>query len=295
MPKTHIIKLAAKLKQKANRLPSIPTSQREIIGVGRHSIALDNSDSTILLVTSLKTASKIELLRSKIRSKKLSNQLDIPTFVGCHANLGQLINPSLPKKKIRSRTKLILASADSRLWRTNVVYCMKKYHGSLEDFSEVSFTTSTIKKCLQELSQIVYSLHDLNITHNDVACRNVLWRGSFPNFKFTITDWSSMSINQNNQAHLLRIEKDLKGLCQIEAKLNKIRSSMPVSPKDKALAPTILFSRTGRKIKQLGLEKKILDFSTLALEDHEKENISDTSNELIDDRVDKKTAIFTKS
>lgn len=189
----------------------LSTREREVVGCGQSSVALTDTDHTILLVTTTKSARNIQLLvdhvaKLKEQGVKIPEALILPEPVGTDLDVASLIspdNPSKGKKRLNART----ASLKPGLWEHNVVYRLERFDGTIEDFDGVLFKQDSIKQLMEMLTEALDFMHHNGFTHNDIAGRNLFFKGEYPKLIFGLGDFGDCSYNVK---HLVKSKVEKK-------------------------------------------------------------------------------------
>lgn len=224
-------------KEKLN----MPKRKRPYLGAGAYSVALENGHKKILLVTPLSAAKGIELVKKSFaRVSKAERQnwpFELPNLVEINKPLHLLMNLA-SDQSLNHAKGTYLANVSSKIINgtENVVYELTRYDGTLEDFKEnIRFKQSSVDMVAKIISEALDILHKQNITHGDVALRNIFYTGSYPHFKFYLGDFGSakMMASNSKKKGSPDIEKDKENLNFVIKQLHEKLEKNPPSPEKK--------------------------------------------------------------
>lgn len=211
----------------AGVLSSLPEMVRPILAGGSESVVLIDGDegNEVLLVTRKHLGKNIELLHGL----PLAGQPFVkPRIVAIDADLALLMDPKA-KARARKIAKEQGAVFYPELWSTNVVYSLPRYDGTLEDLKSLAFTETCIKNLEMRLTKALKFLHAHGITHNDIAMKNIFYKGKYPDLQFYLGDFGGLSKNTKSMHELkcrldnLRMAHVIEKVKEILAYKNKIR------------------------------------------------------------------------
>lgn len=228
---------------KTESLEPLIQRERSLLAAGSNSIALKDGHHQVLLITDHTNAKNIEAFLEKVSeylaqdsTREVPACIVLPKLVGAHQSLEALIDPQNPdgvKKRLKHTTKNLKSS----IWENNVIYELDQFDGSLEAFQDIRYKEETIPQVITALCQAVDFIHSLGMTHNDLALRNILFKGSYPKFSFGLTDFGSTSYNLvekdgqiDAKKHNRKKQKDLHMINRIEDKLKLMLAAKALSP-----------------------------------------------------------------
>lgn len=238
--KTDYIKLL-----KAKAFKPLQPRKRTFIGCGQSSIAISDTHHELLLVTNHKSARNIEPFTELMKVLKdegtnIPLAIILPQAVGYHLELDSLMDhddPNDARKALKERTE----SLNTHIWRKNVVYSMEKFDGSVECFYKMRFRQDTIDLIMTELKKALEFMHNYGFTHNDIAERNIFYKGQYPNITIGLGDFGSCTynpvvdgVNLDLRKHHEKSQLDFLQLNRVRERLTKLLESKQ-SP-DKRLA-----------------------------------------------------------
>lgn len=213
--------LRKRLNRQKKPLPLV-ARQRSIIGHGDESICLSDGHKKVLLITQAKSAEKIELFKQKLRPEDKNRsdfKIAVPTKVAVDQDVHALVNPDKP-----NLAKELFLMACPVLYKhvktKNVVYSHDRFDGTLEEAASLRFKEKSIDILKDMLEANLKILHDNNMTHRDIHCRNIFYKGEFPNLSFYLGDVASIEQSPDGK-HRERVETDLS---QVAALINKMKS-----------------------------------------------------------------------
>lgn len=189
------------LEKSKSLLPPLSKKKYPHFAIGSQSIVLQNEPHHVLIITSHSTAQKIEIVRSTLIDEKFKANLAIPTLVGINESISQLLVPNNPHKKQDYKT------CRQNILTHNIVYELPKYDGTLDDLLKKQFEEDSIENLKNTLTKALKYLHDNGITHGDIAKRNIFYTGTYPDFKFFLADFGSVS--NERKTFQERSKKDL--------------------------------------------------------------------------------------
>lgn len=200
----------------AGTLSPLLKIQRQILAGGSESVVLIDGDD-VLLVTRKHLGMNIEFLHGL----PLDDQPFVkPKIVAIDADLASLIDPdSKPRAKRIAKERSAVFYPE--LWTKNVVYRLPRYDGTLEDLKSVSFKETDIQNLEKILTKALKFLHTHGLTHNDIALKNIFYKGEYPDLHFYLGDFGSLSKNDEN-AHNLKKQLDLARLTHVVGKVKAI-------------------------------------------------------------------------
>lgn len=215
-------------------IPPYPEARtREIIGIGNQSIVLANGHKKVLVITRRSVADNIELLRSVCKPGTYdANLLEIPQYVASNVDLAWLMNPKHPevaRKNCKEQFKVVY----HRLWTENVVYEMPRYDGTLEDLKNIRFKEDSLTTLESTMRKTLAIFHKRKLSHNDVAERNIFFKGTYPNLQFYLGDFGSVSQN-DAKTHKRKSSVDLNRLQRVMDKENETLKKKYHSPSGKS-------------------------------------------------------------
>lgn len=195
------------LANRVGKLETLDKKKREIIGCGAQSVVLANSHKEVYVVTRTVVAKSIELLKDLPERPTL---FAVPKVVGINIELAGLISTEAPEKT-KKEIRKIHDINPSQLWNRNIVYSLPRYDGTLEDLNTLRFSKDSVKTLRSTLQEALTFLHDNGLTHNDIALRNVFYKGQSPHLTFFLGDFGKVTKNDEN-SHGTKCAKDLMRL-----------------------------------------------------------------------------------
>lgn len=237
------------IAQNAGRLRSLPKKKREILAGGSESVVLVDAHKTVLLVTRKIAAKNIELLHGLILDEQPFVK---PKIVAIDADLVKLMNPDNPELAKRS-AKEKGAVFYPELWKKNVVYSLPRYDGTLLDLAQLRFKEKNIEALEAMLTQALTFLHQQQLTHNDLALKNIFYKGEYPHLQFYLGDFGSLSKNTEKN-HSLKCANDFKRMRRVIDNLKrilayKVKKRSEISQRSQALLPIF----TAQLMKKMGV------------------------------------------
>lgn len=239
-PTSHNSPTKLKLLAFSKDRPLPISREREIIGCGDQCLVFENGHKEVYIVTRYLIAKRFELLNSIFGRYNGELHFHIPDFVTANFPLTQLHSPKMTAQNKSFFKKQYDIYAP--LLNDNCIYKMPRYDGTLNDYlirerlseSAINLLQNTIQTALKEL-------HLRNITHNDLSRKNIYYTGDYPNVKFFLGDFGSISQNEKKD-HEKLAAKDLAKLSDIvktmrsklDAKYNSYtpyKRSMPLTEK----------------------------------------------------------------
>lgn len=205
------------IAQHAGKLRPLPNKQRDILAGGSESVVLVDGHNTVLLVTRKIAAKKIELLHGLVLD---GLPFVKPTIVAMDMDLTRLINPDNPalaRRSIRDNGAVFYPE----LWKKNVVYRLPRYDGTLLDLAELRFKEKNIEALETMLMQALTFLHRQQLSHNDIALKNIFYTGECPYLQFYLGDFGSLSKNTEKN-HPSKCANDFKRMRRVIDEVKKI-------------------------------------------------------------------------
>lgn len=206
-----------RLAANAGTLCALPQRVRPILAVGSESVVLIDSEDSVLLIMRKHVAINIELLHGL----SLDAQPFVkPKIVAIDADLALLMIPH-SKAQAKRVAKVQGAVFYPELWTKNVVYSLPRYDGTLEDLSRISFSEVNIIALEKMLTTALTFLHEHNLTHNDIALKNIFYKGKSPDLQFYLGDFGSLS-KKSSKTHAMNCQRDFARVAHVIEKVKKI-------------------------------------------------------------------------
>ncbi len=215
-------KLGAKtIKQQlvanAGTLHALPQRVRPILAGGSESVVLEDGEDSVLLIMRKHVAINIELLHGL----SLENQPFVkPKIVAIDTDLALLMEPH-SKAHAKRVAKERAAVFYPELWTKNAVFSLPRYDGTLENLRSIRFSAACIENLEKTLTKALTFLHDHDLSHNDIAMKNIFYKGEYPDLKFYLGDFGSLSKNTNT-THTNKCQMDLARVAHVIAKAKSI-------------------------------------------------------------------------
>lgn len=250
------------IKAKCVDLPPIKKRSRGLVASGASSLVLRDGHHKVLLATTHASAQNVQdtvdLIR-KLREEKIieaaPQSLLLPELVGVDQDVGALLEPDDAKKGLSQLKKNHMLSLSDSPIKNNVVFQMPMMDGNLESLLSKRFKQDTIdavKKCLTE--SLNY-LHDIGITHNDIAFRNILYKGVYPNIEIKLTDFGACTLNVEHtddkeklNRHHVKVANDLKAMNHLIKQMEEKLKRKPATPEKKPPSPRKSLPRRGASL-----------------------------------------------
>lgn len=228
--------------QIASKNPYLPKKNRPFVGAGAQCVALEDGHKKILLVAPLRAAEGIELVKKTFSTLSTAEAqefpFEIPTLITQNIPMSELMNLET-EKSYKHAKNTYLANVSSKILNgtENVIYELTRYDGTLEDFRKnVRFKSDSIVQIEDAISKALAIFHKHNLSHGDVALRNIFYTGKYPHFKFYLGDFGSVKTLSSEIHDCREIQKDLSDLqYAIKQLQEKLKSKTPSPDKRRAL------------------------------------------------------------
>lgn len=202
--------------QNIGPLVGLSKKKRAILASGAQSVVLIESHKEVLLVTKWSSASNIE----RLHGLDLKGQPFVkPKIVGLDVDLAKLISPKAPKEAKKLAKEM--AEVDRKLWTNNVVYLLPRYDGTLQDLPTIRFKDAQITALESTLTAALTFLHQQKLTHNDIALKNIFYKGENPHLQFFLGDFGSLSKNPKG-THERKCAEDFARVRRVISQAKKI-------------------------------------------------------------------------
>jgi hypothetical protein len=242
----------------------IEKKEHPFLAAGSQSIVLKDGHNQVLLVAPYRSATNIELLRKNFQ-KSADLPFHLPELVALNRPLNELIHPHNASFGGELKTSL-MTSINTGIWQNNVVYRLPRYENNLEALKNIRFKAETIVQIQNDISKALETLHSKDLTHNDIALRNIFYTGSLPNFKFYLGDFGSVKQSKRTTQGSPQKDLDFHKLNLVIKKLEEILKTKTPSPKKRQPLLMQFESRSPIKLPGDLDEGQTLDFLNISRE-----------------------------
>lgn len=263
-------------------LSRLPKHQRELLSCRGQSLVLTDGSRHVLLITHDKFATNIRRIakvsESPIQAEAMHllfpEEVDITTSNELLEIIDEL-DPENARKTLFSSEfyRQLTPKQKQSFHQKPCVFRFKRCNGSLEDLlSETRLTDKFIEMFEEQIQTAIDVLDAQQMSHNDVAMRNVLLSGIFPHIKFFLADYGSVSVNVEEGPHIKKYQRDCS---RLQAMISKLKQELRERKERKAKQETLIATGVA------------MTFSCKRLRTHHDENPHDSDTESVNTLLDK--------
>ena len=187
---------------------------REIVGIGSNSVVFSDGPSYVLVVTSQKCAENIQLLLDALKKancKECPKSLTIPEYITKNFDFSVFFHEATRKTEMAELSQKPAFGTPKNFRYHNAIFRLPRYDGTIEDFK--AYPHTLIEKMYRAVSSALDFIHRMNLTHNDIAKRNIFYKGIFPELTFYLGDYGNVlnltpNSHQNDLARLLKVRQE---------------------------------------------------------------------------------------